>query len=389
VLFGAEATDAVDATGTRRIEPISGIATGLFRQAWNCSEALLQSPKLPKLPTDAPDRPRTGAADKIRADHRHHAIDALVVALTSPAAVRNLSMALEREVDLKGLRLPSPAPDFDAQLRSALEKITVSHRVNRRATGALHQATYYQAPRADGRRFQRVALEDISAPEKLQAIIDARVRAAVLAAWDKRGDFRGDPSKWFAAPANLPRLPTGAIIKRVTLPIDRIETVALGPVDDPNRQLHVKTGGNFCVVVVESAPTGKKTQATWSFRPITLLDAARQIMSRPGGVNAPPLKPAQMLTGEHRLKAGDKVLFTLRSSEAILLRKGARQGVVIIGDVGAAGIEGALHNHARGASIRKLLGASERIRLSPSALKAADPEKVTIGPLGEIHPARD
>ena len=389
VLFGAEATDAVDATGTRRIETISGIATGLFRQAWNCSEALLQSPKLPKLPTDAPDRPRTGAADKIRADHRHHAIDALVVALTSPAAVRNLSMALEREVDLKGLRLPSPAPDFDAQLRSALEKITVSHRVNRRATGALHQATYYQAPRADGRRFQRVALEDISAPEKLQAIIDARVRAAVLAAWDKRGDFRGDPSKWFAAPANLPRLPTGAIIKRVTLPIDRIETVALGPVDDPNRQLHVKTGGNFCVVVVESAPTGKKTQATWSFRPITLLDAARQIMSRPGGVNAPPLKPAQMLTGEHRLKAGDKVLFTLRSSEAILLRKGARQGVVIIGDVGAAGIEGALHNDARGASIRKLLGASERIRLSPSALKAADPEKVTIGPLGEIHPARD
>jgi CRISPR-associated endonuclease Csn1 len=390
VLFGADATDAVDATGTRRIETISGVATGLFRQAWGCSEALLHSPTLPKLPPDAAERPRTGAADKLRADHRHHAIDALVVALTSPGSVAALSSALAREEDLRDFRLPQPSPDFAAQVRSALERIVVSHRVNRRASGALHKATYYQAPRNDGQRFQRVALEAIKDAEKLDLIVDARIRSAVLAAWAKRGDFRGDPSRWFGASENLPRLPTGATIKRVTLPIDKKTTVAIGPADDPKRQLHVATSGNFCIVVVESPPKNAKGKARWEFRPVTLFEAARRIMAGlDSDTGGKPVSPAQMLSGDAALMPGEKVVCTLRSSEAVRLRKGDRQGIVVIGDVGEKGIEGAFHNDARGTTVRKELGAAERIRLSPSALMEADPDKVTLGPLGEVHPSRD
>jgi CRISPR-associated endonuclease Csn1 len=386
VLYGAQNTDSIDATGTRRIEPLSGVATGLFRQAWNCSEALLQSATLPRLPSDESDRPKAGAQDKLRADHRHHAIDALVIALTSPRAVAELSAALSREIDLRDFRLPPPAPDFNVQLKTAIERIVVSHRVNRRASGALHQATYYQAPRADGRRFQRVPLTKIK-PDQIALIVDRRIQKAVQHAWSKATTH--DPAKWFAAPENLPRLETGATIKRVTLPIDKIVTVALGPADAPNRQLHVKTGGNFCVVVVERSAVGKKRKPCWEFRPITLLDATHIIAQRSKRDPGKAISPAEMLTGDNVFREGERALFTIRSSEAVQLRNGPKCGVVIIGDVGEAGIEGAFHNDGRGSTVRKALGASERIRLSPSALREADPQKITIGPLGEIYPAND
>lgn len=388
VLFGAENTDAIDATGTRRIETISGVATGLLRQAWACSDALLRSPLLPKLPPDAADRPKTGAADKLRVDHRHHAIDALVVALTTPSSVAAISSALASESDPRKLRLPAPSPEFDERLREAVENIVVSHRANRRAAGALHQATYYQARRADGRRFQRVALKEIKAAE-LEQIVDARIRAAVLAAWEKRPAGQNDAAKWFNSPENRPRLPSGATIKSVTLPMKDVATVPLGDPGTPERQLHVLTGGNFCVVVVECPPKTANGKPKWEFRPIALLRAAQAIAARSDGEERKPITPGQMLDGEDALKPGERVVFTLRSSEAVRLNKGPRKGVIVIGTASELGIEGAFHNDARGDAIRKVLGATERIRISPSALKDAAPEKITIGPLGEIHPAGD
>lgn len=385
-LYGAENTDAIDVTGTRRVETLSGVATGLFRQAWNCSDALLQSPILPPLPPDAADRPKSGAHDKLRADHRHHAIDALVIALTSPSSVARLSVALSSEEDLRDFRLPPPAPDFDAQLRTALERIVVSHRVNRRASGALHLSTYYQAPRHDGKRFQRVPLEKIK-PDQIDKIVDRRIKVAVQNAWSHA--TINDPARWFSAPENLPILETGARIKRVTLPIDKIATVALGPSEHPGRQLHVKTGGNFCIVVVERSLANNKGRMDWEFRPITLFDAVSAIAGRSTTNLVKTISPAQMLTGKYALREGERVIFTLRSSEAVQLRKGSKLGILIVRDVGKSEIEGAFHNDGRGSSVRKALGASERIRLSPTALKDADPQKIALGPLGEIHLAHD
>lgn len=388
VLFGAEKTDAIDATGTRRIETISGVATGLLRQAWCFSEALLQSPQLPKLPPDSEDRPKSGAADKLRIDHRHHAIDALVVALTTPSAIAALSSALASEQDLRRVRLPLPSANFENQLREKAESIIVSHRVNRRVAGPLHKAIYYQAPRPNGRRFQRKELKDLKTGD-FDYIVDARIRTAVLDAWAKRPANQNDPANLFGTPENLPRLADGTTVKRVTLPIKEVTTVALGSPETPARQLHVLTGGNFCVVIVECPSKNAKGKPHWEFRPITLLDAARAIANRSNEDRRTPLSPAQMLLGDDALKPGEKVVFTVRSSEALRLRKGPKKGIIVVGTASKDGIEGAYHHDSRGDAIRKRLGASERIRLSPTALKEADTQKVVIGPLGEIYPARD
>jgi len=382
LLFGAEETDAIDATGTRRIETISGVATGLLRQAWGFSEILLRSPSLPKLPPDSDNRPKSGAADKLRVDHRHHAIDALVVALTTPSTIASLSSALASEYDLRRIRLPLPSTDFETRLREKAETIVVSHRVNRRVAGPLHKATYYQAPRPDGRRFQRVALQDLKAAD-FENIVDARIRATVLDTWNKRPTSQNDPAKFFGTPENLPRLPNGVTVKRVTIPIKDVSTVPIGP----RWQLHVLTGGNFCVVVVECPPKSPKGKPRWEFRSITLLDAARAIANRPEENRRSALSPAQMLQGDDALKPGERVVFTIRSSETLRLTEDGQDRVVLITGVSKKEVEAVQLNDARTKADRDKF--KERIRISPSVLKEANAQKIVIGPLGEIYPACD
>ncbi len=90
--------------------------------------------------------------EKNRADHRHHAIDAVVIALSGPERLSQLARAAEAvELGKVGRREPIAPPwgDFDsfrADVMKEYDKIVVAHRPeSRKITGALHKDNPYGA----------------------------------------------------------------------------------------------------------------------------------------------------------------------------------------------------------------------------------------------------
>ena len=111
---------------------IQGGATAYLRQRWNLNAVLGHQDK------------------KERADHRHHAINALVVALTGPREVQLLSRAAQQAESLYDDRLfvpvdPPWAGFLDEAFR-AVDRINVSSRVCRKLNGQLHKATIFSKP---------------------------------------------------------------------------------------------------------------------------------------------------------------------------------------------------------------------------------------------------
>jgi CRISPR-associated endonuclease Csn1 len=89
----------------------------------------------------------TALAVKNRDDHRHHAIDAIVIALTSRRTLQllsswNASEKFNRRTKAR-FQLPRPWDDIFLQSQKAIANIIVSHKVNKRVRGALHEETIY------------------------------------------------------------------------------------------------------------------------------------------------------------------------------------------------------------------------------------------------------
>jgi CRISPR-associated endonuclease Csn1 len=88
-----------------------------------------------------------GKGEKNREDHRHHAIDACVVAVTDQGLLQRFSTASKSARDQQLNRLvgemPTPWPRYFESVREAVEAIRVSHRPDHSHEGAMHNDTAY------------------------------------------------------------------------------------------------------------------------------------------------------------------------------------------------------------------------------------------------------
>lgn len=91
---------------------------------------------------------------KLRTDHRHHAIDAFVAAVTSRSLLQKVAGAADQERDRLIVDLPDPYDGFDhEEFRRQVNGITVSYRLDHGTGGRLHAETAYgavQDPSAEG-----------------------------------------------------------------------------------------------------------------------------------------------------------------------------------------------------------------------------------------------
>lgn len=110
-----------------RVSP--GRITALLRHHWGLDTLLTSD--------DAPDR-----MGKNRADHRHHAIDALIVSLLDHRLLKFIRDANAAE-DLNGIEVPPPWGRFRVDAADQVDRITVSHRPDHNPAGSLHEATFY------------------------------------------------------------------------------------------------------------------------------------------------------------------------------------------------------------------------------------------------------
>jgi CRISPR-associated endonuclease Csn1 len=366
VLYGGE----VDAEGNRRVFACAGQVTAKLRKAWDLNQIL--NP--------------VGKPEKSRDDHRHHAVDALTIALTSTKMVRDLADAAGEADRLfrRKIILPVPWVNFAEAARSRIESIQVSHRPARKLSGPLHEETFYSRPRkysigvdAKGKPVEkeyvhfRVPVTKLASKAAAEDIVDVRVREAVIA---KAEELGGGGNKF---QNNWPVLHTrhgGSVpIKRVR--IRKVQSVV--PIGKEGRERFVISGSNHHAEIVAEMDA-KGDIKRFVFSTVTMLEAFERKRQGVAIVNRvdEPGKRQFLCT----LSEGDMVEAKRPGDSAGSLWK-----------VRSVRQSGQLElTPARDARLKKDIAADKQL-WSPAVgpLFLAGGRKVLVNHLGEVLPAND
>ncbi|MBI5863863.1 MAG: type II CRISPR RNA-guided endonuclease Cas9 [Planctomycetes bacterium] len=354
-----------DADGRRRIQVSAGGVTAFLRAEWGLNAVLGLK------------------GEKNRQDHRHHAVDALCIALAGPKTVKMLADAAENPEIERRRRFRKIQPPWDGFFDEAKRKIldvVVSRRVNRRVRGPLHLETNYGRPRQDAEtvgqevteHHLRRAVTSLTSDKAVEAIVDDAVRRAVR---DKLAEVDGDAKNLENDP------PVLSARDGRKIPIRRVrvrELLTVATVGSGGSQRYVKPGANHHVVIVEVK--GRRGVVKWEARPVTLLEAYRlrdaaghpPIVRRDWG---PDTKFVMSLV------PGDAVLIVDEKDE---------ESLCYVTSVSEKQCELRLHADARKAADVKVAGkAGGRLALSITRLQEMKARKVCVTHFGEVVPAND
>ncbi len=124
-----------------------------------------------------------GPALKNRDDHRHHALDAVVIAMTDNGILGKLSSYNKYERSPSRERFPKPWSTFREDVEPHIKSLLVSYRVSKRVRGGLHEETLYGKTERQDDKGQtlyavRKSLEDLQ-PAMVAKIADKTVREIV------------------------------------------------------------------------------------------------------------------------------------------------------------------------------------------------------------------
>jgi len=179
------------------ITPLPGQMTAILRKLWGLNRIL--------NPDDI----------KEREDHRHHAVDALVVACTKRKYLQELSTRAEYDDTYKShVNFPDPWESFRAEAEQKVETIMVSHKtpgkaltsrmvkvtkgdksfINRgiAARGQLHVETVYgkrQAPGLGKAYHVRKPLDTLTTEKHIGKVVDPIIRTILLEQIRVKGGF--------------------------------------------------------------------------------------------------------------------------------------------------------------------------------------------------------
>lgn len=366
LLYGGRA----DAEHKQRVRTTLGQVTAILRNEW----------KLNGILQDGPTK-KGGEATKSRDDHRHHAVDAIVIALTDDGTIQQLSRAAEQAVQFRRRRfapIEAPWPDFVDSIRREIGRVIVSHRVSRKVSGPLHEETLYSmpSPQAGGNRgvrHQRVSLGKLSA-KAVKDIVDPVIRERVQNRLAELGG--GDPAKLLSDPKNLPCL-EAADGRRIP-----IKSVRIGK-KEPTFQLgsgrtarHVASGSNHHLEIFAELDADGN-QVEWDGSVVSMAEAYRR------------KKAGEPVV---RRDHGPKRTFLLSLSQGDVLEcdePGGGRCLHVVRAVTQDGSRTALVpvNDAR--QKKEMAKAGDYVRRVPDSLRRLHARKVSVGPLGEVIPAHD
>ncbi|MFN3166951.1 MAG: type II CRISPR RNA-guided endonuclease Cas9 [Phycisphaeraceae bacterium] len=342
-LFGPEESEDPNAT---RIWVVTGGLTSMMRGLWGLN-TLAGGP----------------ANEKERIDHRHHAIDALVVALTRQAHTHKLMSAAARaerqHLQRNFLDVAHPWADFYDQAKAAVDKIVVSYRPDRKLRGKLHQDTLY-SEKTHGTRRVRRELHTLKATE-VNKIIDPRIAHAVRE--KLKALSQSDPAKAFADQANLPTFKDKR--GRTT----RIRKARITVSAKPTRigkgatERHVNLGSNHHTVISED------NKGKWHENTVSLIEAMRRKAAGEPVIQTP---------------TGHQFLYSLVQNDHVEIEEEGRNRVLRVANLSSGDIELVDHNDGRPAKER----GKDRVRLkSNKKWTELKPRKVTVTHLGEVKDA--
>ncbi len=208
--------------GSVRVRVIPGRMTALLRRGWGL-EGMLRELKSGETPR------------KQRDDHRHHAIDAFVVANTTQGLLQRFARAASSaldDTDRLASKAPPPWTGFDRnEVKPFLDRMVVSYKPDHgtsdqsgKTTGQLHNETAYGLIELseEGRStvVLRKQLADLKKPDKdLDAVRDPALRHALKQLWDQVKANGGNVPKFAERAGKRGVLVNGRLqrVKRVRL----------------------------------------------------------------------------------------------------------------------------------------------------------------------------
>jgi CRISPR-associated endonuclease Csn1 len=368
-LYGGR--DVVDGGKVRQvIFTSSGAVTATLRSSWGL-EAILHE-IVPAESGESRGKPRT--------DHRHHAIDAITIALTRPSVIQSMARAASMEPWQKDARawrkIESPWKNFVPSIRPHIEQMLVSHRPEHKMSGELHKGTNYSAPykyKGKSTVHTRCALSALSPADIAddEVIVDPAVRDAVRRKLEELG---GNP-KLFDRPENVPCLASrdGRLI-----PIRKVrirETKNPLKVGQGIRERFVASGGIHHVALFVSRDERRREK--WDSCVVQITEAYERCRRRLPVVlhELVDVTDAEFIFS---MMKDDTIEVTDTNGTRILrVKKFGDNKQVWFVPVNDA------HDDAQ----QKKLGITWS--RTPNSLKELRPRKVVIDLLGKVHPAND
>ena len=329
------------------VQPVNGKVTAHLRKYWELNHILGDT------------------GEKNRADHRHHAIDALVVACAHPGMTQKLSAYWQAKDDPRAAgpekpKLNPPWATIRVDAERAAKDIVVSHRVRKKVSGPLHKETIYGDTGRDVttkagtyREFVRRKKVEVLTKGEYDDIRDGHIRAVMKAWLEEKG---GDPKKisW----TSYPRVTEGGPeIKSVRLLIKQ-QIGLMAPVSTGYADL----GSNHHIAIYQR-PDGKT-----EFEVVSLFEASRRLAKR---------EPVVI-----RHREGCRFVMSLAQSDMVKVPpSNERQGLWNVQSIWSSGVVVLIrHNDAVNGDIW---------RPSGGPLIKLGAHKVSVDPIGRVRPAND
>ena len=242
--------------------------------------------------------------EKERTDHRHHAIDATVIACVDPGfhqRLAKLAKKLERshsELNLRDIHIAIPWQTFRQDVHDQLQLLIVSHVPQRKISGALHEETgvgFIAGNGVDGPgTVYRQALDTDFKVTQIDKIIDPVVREQVRAHLESHNN---DPKQAFADGKSVVHKNGTTPIKRVRVrqskvpDLDTLKKTKFGVRDRQGKVFKWMGlyGNTHHVEIIRHRKTGK-----CEGRFVTAMEAAHRVR----GINGPKRPIIQTDHGE-------------------------------------------------------------------------------------------
>lgn len=287
--------------GIRTVEVRNGQATAALRRSWGLNSVLH-----PAKEERTPEQEEKFNLLKNRKDHRHHAIDAIVVACTTNRHIQLLSSHhhMNRGGKMVSSELDPPWRYFRGEVASMMDKLFVSHKGNKRlvsksinkyrhskahkkkgkagwqettaARGPLHEETFYgQITRPDTGEQVYVSKKDVAeiTAKQLDKVIDPEIRETIRERLERKEkiDHEKNPliiTQYF----NGERKPVR--VRHARMQARAKNMVQLRP--NENNDLFVPTGSNYCIAIYEGNNNGKTVRG---YVNVTFLEAVKRSMN--------------------------------------------------------------------------------------------------------------
>jgi CRISPR-associated endonuclease Csn1 len=345
----------------QRVFAVTGQVTAILRNAWSMNSIL------------------NDGGFKERGDHRHHAVDAVAIALTSPATIRGLSEAalpsFERNAYRKRFKLfQMPWSTFLQDLEKRIAGILVSHRVNNKVNAALHEETNYGIVKSSTEKAFciRRRLDSLKASE-IDQIIDKRIAQIIRNKLAELGHT--EPSKAFVSPENHPHFVSAKGEKIWFHKVRIYVSVKPKKIGEGPAERYVTPAFNHHMEIFEITDSKDSHKKKWECEVVDTLGA----MDR--------LRCGQPVV---RKKAeGKRFLFSIATGDTLRLNNPGEWPeylhvrTVCKSNEGNIEIAGVSISDAR--KKKDTLKAKEFYRIrSTTSLQNLDPQKVTVLPCGDL-----